>query len=163
MKTETDSTLRKDTNVDNIHLKKIIRWNRFLTILIVCASIAGGFKYLENRIIAKVTRLELDWMEDSDTHEKFGLEFSTSLGGPFIITHLVTESRGYPDPAVSATAELPHPLYMRGPKGHAYIYDEELKKLKWFDSSGKKVAPPRPGDPVIALYYVLQNVGTDQK
>ena len=74
-----------------------------------------------------------------------------------MITHLVI---GSGDTALAATAELPRPLFVRGPKARTYILASQIAKLVWIDSEGKKVAAPKPNAPVTALYYTTQKVTT---
>jgi hypothetical protein len=44
------------------------------------------------------------------------------------------------DTALGAIAELPRPLFVRGPKARTYFSNTSMAQLKWINSEGEKVA-----------------------
>lgn len=148
-------------NDDNPHIHRLTRWNRFWLASVVLYTLVGGYNYLEHRIISSFSKLYLNWATDESIKGQLALEFSSSQGGPFVVTHLVIGSESS-DTARAGIAELPRPLFVRGPKARTYILANQLAKLVWIDSEGKKVAAPKPNSPILALYYETQKVVTTE-
>lgn len=138
-------------------LRRLIFWNRFWLVLVVASSLIGGITYLAYRAVSDAKRLQVRWTDKSADAD---LILSSALGGPFMVTQLVTEGVGTPNTATAAIAQLPRPLFVRGPKAQTFITARELKQLVWVNSEEQKVPPPKPGTPVMVLYYETQKAIT---
>lgn len=148
---------------NDLSQRRLILWNRFWLVLVALYALVGGYSYLEHRILSDVSRLQLRWNDVEAIKSERALTFSTNQGGPFIVTHLATQTgNSGVDTAIAAIAELPHPLFVRGPKGLTYISGHELAGLKWMDAGGRKAAAPKPGASIQALYYETQKVTADK-
>ncbi len=146
-------------NDDSPQIRRLTRWNRFWLVMIVFYTLVSACSYIGHRFIAYATRLQLRW-DDNVTAKGQGALMLSSSGGPYIVTHLATGGSEI-DPALAAIAQLPHPLLLR-PKSYIALSTSQLAKLTWINSEGKKVAPPKPNDPVMALYSEAQKVMTTE-
>lgn len=109
--------------------------------------------------MSNVNRLQVAWGTDESPKGEDALVFSSLGGGPFIVTALFIGSQSS-DTALGAIAELPRPLFVRGPKARTYFSTRQMAQLKWINSEGEKVAAPKPNTPVMALHYEMQKVVT---
>jgi hypothetical protein len=149
-------------NDDALRPHRLVRWNCFWLVIIALYTLIAGFNYLEHRIISNANRLQLTWGTDESPKGEDALVFSSALGGPFIVTSLVIGSQSS-DTALGAIAELPRPLFVRGPKARTYFSTHQMAQLVWINSAGEKVAAPKPNTAVMALYYETRKVVTTKE
>lgn len=144
-------------DTQNSQVRRLIFWNRFWLVLAVLYALYVGIDFLYERLTYDVVRLHLDWGREDLVEKELGLVLSMNQGGPFVITHLVRQRIGNQDLAV---ATLPKPFLIYRHKSRIYIRSSELAKFVWINEEGKKVSPPKSGQPVTALHYKLLGITT---
>jgi hypothetical protein len=149
-------------NDDALRTHRLVRWNRFWLVLVALYTLVAGFNYLGHRITSNANRLQLTWGTDESPKGENALVFSSAQGGPFIVTGLVIGSNSG-DTALGAIAELPRPLFVRGPKAHTYFSTRQMEQLVWITPEGEKVAAPKPNTAVMALYSETRKVVTTEE
>lgn len=138
-------------------IRRLTLWNRFWLglVLLYALSLAGNL--LTEHFSRDALRLHLSWSHSATVKDGSALSLSKNQGSPFVVTHLVKEAARHQEKAVAA---LPEPFLIYHLKTSVSITPSELAKLAWIQLDGKRVAPPRPGQPVTAVYYKMLEVTT---